>query len=236
LGPNDLIYARWPLAGAWLFALLTLLCAASAVAAGFLLVRAFDSRREVSPAVAIILVMLASQAAAIVIVSTHFRFWNVAGVPAPSLDRYLLPVLPLALAALLWSVRHIEVHLPLAWYSAGVLALFAVVGTRDNIAFHQANWDLARQAVDSGIPIEKLDGGGSWTGYYLGERSYSENGIGAPVPGRWWLGLYGTVIDPEYMISSVELSGYTTVQQYSYDLWLDTRPAALYLLHRDAPP
>jgi len=161
----------------------------------------------------------------------------VAGLPAPSLDRYLLPLMPLAIALTLWAVRDVEFHLPLAWYVAGVLAVFAVVGTRDNLAFHQAQWALAQEAVDSGIPLTQLDGGGSWTGYYLGERSYAERGIhtnnGDP---RWWLTLYGSIVDPEYTIATKELPGYTTVRRHSYDLWLDSRPTALYLLHRNEPP
>jgi hypothetical protein len=86
------------------------------------------------------------------------------------------------------------------------------------------------------VPLTKLDAGGSWTGYQLGEQSYAENGIGPAYPGRWWLGLYGTVIDPEYVITTIEMSGYTTVRAYRYSLWLDNRPAVLYLQHRDGPP
>lgn len=236
LGPNDLIFARGPLAGEWLSSLLTLLCATSAVGVGFLLIRAFDADRRIGPGIAVVLAALACQAVAAVLVSTHFRFWMIGGVPSPSLDRYLLPLLPLALAAVLWAVRNVEIHLPLAWYVTAVLAVFAVVGTRDNIVFHQANWDLARTAVASGIPLTKLDAGGSWTGFYLGERSYSEVGIVPTYDGRWWLSLYGSVIDPEYVISAAELPGYTTISAHPYSLWLDTRPTTLYLLHRDEPP
>ncbi|MBX7111694.1 MAG: glycosyltransferase family 39 protein [Dehalococcoidia bacterium] len=235
LGPNDLLVARSPLAGLWFFTALTLACAVSAVVAGFLVIRAVSARLP-SANVTMVLVAFGIQAVLVVIVSTHFRYWTVAGLPAPSLDRYLLPLLPLALALVLWSVRDVDVHLPLTWYVVGVLAVFAVVGTRDNLAFHQAQWALAQEAVDSGIPLTQLDGGGSWTGYYLGERSYAERGIHNNGDARWWLTLYGSIIDPEYAIATKELPGYTTVSTYPYDLWLDTRPTALYLLHRNGTP
>ncbi|MGE0136131.1 MAG: ArnT family glycosyltransferase [Dehalococcoidia bacterium] len=236
IGPNDLLVSRAALAGQWFFTALTLLCAASAVVAGFLVIRALGIRRPSANAT-MVLVAFAIQAVLVVIVSTHFRYWTVAGLPAPSLDRYLLPLLPLSIALTLWAVRDVRAHLPLAWYATGVLALFAVIGTRDNIAFHQAQWEVAREAADSGIPLTQLDGGGSWTGYYLGERSYAERGIhtnnGDP---RWWLTLYGSIVDPEYTVAATELPGYTTVSRYPYDLWLDSRPTALYLLHRDEGP
>lgn len=235
LGPNDLLVAREPLAGLWFFTSLTLLCAVSAVVAGFLVIRAVGARRPSANAT-MVLVAFAIQAVLVVIVSTHFRYWTVAGLPAPSLDRYLLPLLPLALALVLWAVRDVEVHIPLAWYVTGVLAVFAVVGTRDNLAFHQAQWALAREAVDSGISLTQLDGGGSWTGYYLGERSYAEGGFHNNGESRWWLSLYGSIVDPEYTIATKELPGYTTVSRHPYDLWLDSRPTALYLLHRNEPP
>jgi 4-amino-4-deoxy-L-arabinose transferase-like glycosyltransferase len=236
LGPNDLIYARWPLAGEWLFSMITVVSAASAIAAGFLIIRAFDFHRRLDPGLAVVLVTLLVQGGAVVIVSTHFRFWHYGGVLSPSLDRYLLPLVPLGIVLVAWAVRDFEVHLPLAWYAAAVLAVFAVVGTRDNLVFHEATWDLARETVASGVPLTKLDAGGSWTGYQVGEQSYAENRIGPAYPGRWWLGLYGTVIDPEYVITTIEMTGYTTVRAYRYSLWLDNRPAVLYLQHRDGPP
>ena len=233
LGPNDLLYARWPIAGRWLLLGITVLCTASTVGAGFLVVRALDVSRR-SAGLSVILATFAVQAGAVIIVSTHFRYWMIGGVPSPSLDRYLLPLLPLALVTLLWAVRNIEVHLPLAWYVAVVLAVFAVAGTRDNLSFHQAQWDVAQAAVDSGIPLTQLDAGASWTGSHVGERSYLERGITAANP--WWLGLYGSLIDPQYVVSTVEVTGFTTVSKHPYSLWLDTRPTALYLLHRDPPP
>ncbi len=162
LGPNDLFGGgRRPLAGSGVRAAITLLCAASAVVAGFLLIRAFDRDRGRHAGVVMVLATLAVQGAGALIVSTHFRYWVIQGVPAPSLDRYLLPLLPLALVAVVWAVRNVQVHLPLAWYVTAVLAVFAVAGTRDNIAFHQANWDLAQDAIDSGIPLTRLDAGAS---------------------------------------------------------------------------
>jgi 4-amino-4-deoxy-L-arabinose transferase-like glycosyltransferase len=231
LGPNDLLFGRLPLVGTTVLALITLVCAISVLVCGLLVIRALQSRLLTAPAV--VLAALATQAAMTFIVSTHFRFWSIDGVPTPSLDRYLLPLMPMAVAAVVWAVRDVNFSLPLGWYGALVLGAFAVVGTRDNIAFHEATWDLARIADESGIPPMQLDAGASWSGYHIGEASYEQVGVVAAPDRRWWLGLFAGAIEPKFIISGAEHHGYTTLREYPYDLWLDTRPVSLYLLRRD---
>jgi hypothetical protein len=185
----------------------------------------------------LVLATLAWQCLGAFVVSTHFRLWTtIDGITSPSLDRYLLPLMPLSIALALWAVRNVQFSLPLAGYAAFVLAVFAVAGTRDNLVFHQAQWAFARHAQELGIAPLKLDAGASWGGFHYGEQSYAEVGIVPVYDRRWWLGLFAGIVDPQYAISTAEHYGYVTVEVYPYDLWLDTRPAHLYLIRRENVP
>jgi hypothetical protein len=58
--------------------------------------------------------VLVLQAAGTLPSSFSFFNWYVDGLPAPSLDRYLLPLLPLAVVLLLWALGSARLSLPLA--------------------------------------------------------------------------------------------------------------------------
>ena len=261
LGPNDLLIARSPVADPWFFSTLTLVCTAAALAMVPLLIRALDAvRSDAGPraqrlaiggehgggagtaergggldggrdGVTVLLSLLAWQGVGGLLVSTHFRYWMIGGVSAPSLDRYLLPLLPLALAALVWAVRDLRLSLTAGWWFALLFGIVAVVGTRDNIVFHEVTWELARVANAEGVPNLKLDAGAAWDGYYVGEYSYERIGIGVVQDPRWWIGLFAPAIDSEYLITVEPPPGHTVVHQVSSRLWLDPE-AQQYLVRR----
>ena len=157
--------------------------------------------------VTVLLSLLAWQGVGGLLVSTHFRYWMIGGVSAPSLDRYLLPLLPLALAALVWAVRDLRLSLTAGW------------------------WELARVANAEGVPNLPLDAGAAWDGYYVGEYSYERIGIGVVQDPRWWIGLFAPAIDSEYLITVEPPPGHTVVHQVSSRLWLDPE-AQQYLVRR----
>ncbi len=238
IGPNDLIAARPELLGHGTRDVLTVLCVAAAVAAGFMVISALArwSDYDLGDRRAIILVL--SQAAVMfggaLVVSSHFRNWSYEGVASPTLDRYFLPLVPVLVAALMWSLRDVPFSMPLAWWVTLFLGLFAVAGTRDSLEFHRQNWELAREANALGISNRILDAGASWDGYHLGEESLAEVGY-RPKPGLlWWFSIYTPIIDPKYSIATKPVPRFTDVViEKRYDLWLDSRPARLYLLRRD---
>jgi hypothetical protein len=240
IGPNDLMKARTAIYTGTTREALTLVCTVAALVVGLVVIRGLAGWRERSApdrrAVSMLLGMLIVNSIAALIISSQFRHWRIEGQPAPSLDRYLLPLLPLAIGLLLWALRDARFSLRLGWGVALFLALFSVAGTRDNIAFHQAQWDLAREAQRAGVPDLQLDAGASWDGYLLGETSLETLGYVAR-PGFWWLGLYAPIIDPRYAISTEPVPRYThVVIEKQYDLWLDSRHARLLLLRRDDVP
>lgn len=236
LGPNDLEVGRDAVLGADGRSLITLLSVIAALLGGLVVIGAPPSPGARRPGAILVAVGVATHAVAAVLVSVHFRGWTIDGLPAPSLDRYLLPLLPLTIALVAWGLRGLRVPTDLGWLWAAAMAVFAVAGTRDNIVFHREAWALARQATDAGVPLLELDGGASWDGYFLGEYSYEQVGLAAESGRQWWLVLFAPVIDPRYVVSTTPVEGYEVALEHPYDLWLDTRPVQLYLLRREDAP
>lgn len=235
LGPNDLVVGRSPIADRWVFEVLTIAATVAAIGVGLLVSRSLHAPRADRERVTLVLAALAWQGVGALVVSTHFRNWSLDGISAPSLDRYLLPLLPLAVAVGIWAIRDLGPSLRVGWWVALLVGAFAVAGTHDNLVYHEAVWELARIAKTDGVPDLRLDAGGAWDGYYEGEYSLAqENPIGASNP-RWWISLFAPAIDPEYSISSWPLNGHTTLRTYPYHLWLDPT-AELFLVRRNEPP
>ncbi len=161
--------------------------------------------------------------------SFHFRSWS------GSLDRYLLPLLPLAICLGLWAVRDLRLSLPTAWVLVAMLALFAVAGTRDFLVFQGATWDLARHANDLGIADTQLDAGASWDGYHLYEYGRDYHIPPQTAQAVWWIKLFAPATDSRYVIAHTPLDYYTVVERVGYSSWLQRGPLYLYLLqHIDA--
>ncbi len=235
LGPNDLIAARAPVTNLSVLWAITALCILAALIGGVLLIRALTARDTDRRGITVVLSLLAYQVVGVFVVSVHFRFWVIDSLSAPSLDRYLLPIMPLTIVAVAWALRDARTSLPLGWAAVLLLGAFAVVGTRDNIAFHEAQWSLARAANGAGIGNLHLDAGASWDGYYVGEYSYEVVGLPGPQNRPWWLQLFAPAIDPHYTIAMQPVPGNTVVMEQSARLWLDP-DARLYLLRRGDIP
>lgn len=171
--------------------------------------------------------------------SFTFRNWTFRGYNAPSLDRYLLPLLPLVLWLLLWAVRQIRWQTAIAWALTLVMAFFSIAGTRDFLTFHMAIWNLAQQVVDEGVPLTKLDAGAAWDGYHLYEYSIA-NDIHTTAPLPWWIGLFAPADTCEYIIAGQPADDfsdlYGPIRRVEYSTWLNGNPTYLYLLRRHDVP
>jgi len=158
--------------------------------------------------------------------SFHFRNWII------SVDRYLLPLVPIVIALLLWSLRDVSLMKPLAWIMVVLYASFSIAGTRDMLVFQDATWNLANQAIEDGVPLTALDAGASWDGYYLYEYSIA-NEIPQQTPGGpWWTHLFGPATTSDYVVSTAPLPGYEVVREARYSSWLDRESHPMYLLCR----
>lgn len=173
--------------------------------------------------------------------------WQVIGVLPPSyhyigwaagsLDRYLLPLAPLAIALGLWGLRGVRVALPLAWLVVAALALFVVAGTRDYLAFMQAVWKMGDDAVAAGVPLDRLDAGSGWDGYHLYEQGLANHTRSrTPKGGPWWVYFYAPATDSAYIVTSKPRPGYITVRQTPYSSWLQRQQTTLLLQRRWGVP
>ena len=176
-------------------------------------------------------------------------FWQFAGMFPPSyhylnrgisLDRYLLPLVPLAIALLLWAVRDLSLFQPAAWAGVALFAVVSTAGTRDYLVFMDAVWDMARYANTQGIPNTRLDAGSGWDGYHLYTMMLDE-GITrsrAPRGSPWWLYFYAKPTDASYVVSTNPRvpKGYIQVAARPYDQWLEDDPVYVYLMRRSPAP
>jgi hypothetical protein len=164
--------------------------------------------------------------------SYHYIGWA-----AGSLDRYLLPLAPLAVALALWGLRGVRLALPLGWALAIALGLFAVAGTRDYLVFMREVWAMGDRAVAAGVSLNRLDAGSGWDGYHLYEygREYRIRSR-TPKGGPWWVYFYAPATDSAYVVAGKLLPGHFVVARRPYSSWLLRKPANLYLLRRRGAP
>lgn len=166
-------------------------------------------------------------------------FWQILGILPPSfhfhdwiisLDRYLLPLVPIVIVLLLWSLRGSSLHLPTAWILTALIAAFSIIGTRDFFTFQEATWDMAAFAVDAGVPITELDAGASWDGYYLYDYSIENDIEQQTLGGPWWTELFGPATNSNYVVATRALPGYDVIAGKPYSSWLEDEPQTMYLL------
>lgn len=153
-----------------------------------------------------------------------------------SLDRYLLPLLPLTIVLALWALRDRRLFQPLGWLIIAAVSVFSVMGTRDYLVYMDAVWDYATYANGLGIDNQHLDAGAAWDGYHTYTFAL-ENNIGARSPAEpdrpWWMTFYGTASDGSYVVSGTPRNGYTIVESRLYGQWLRDGPTLLFLLRRN---
>lgn len=231
VGPTDLIGGR-PLAISPRWSKpITLVCLASAALFGLMIARGIRQRPTANRASASLLMVIGLiQVAGVLPPSYHFRDWII------SVDRYLLPIVPFAICLAMWAIRDVPINTVRAWGLATVMALFSIIATRDFIVFEQENWSFAQYAVESGVPLTKLDAGASWDGYHLYEDAAAQGIVQTTPWGPWWTYLFGPSTDSTYLVSSTPAPGYVVIEQREYSSWLVDETAKLYILRRETIP
>ena len=229
IGPPDVLgsrpalwdteFRRWLTAASVLGALLLLAILASRIG---------SARTVLRSRAGLIVAMLSVQV--IGILPPSFQYFN----RGYSLDRYLLPLLPLTIVLVLWALRDRWLLQPLGWAMIAATAVFSVMGTRDYLVYMDSVWGYARYANTLGINNQLLDAGAAWDGYYL--YTYGlENGISPRTQGPdrpWWVTFYGAPTDSTFVISGTPRDGYRIVESRTYDSWLRDDPQFLFLLRR----
>ena len=232
IGPEDLIAARPILLDQTQRVGLTVGCALASILVGWIvLARLSETHEFFGSSAGIVTGIALSQLAGTVPPSVHFIGWG------GTLDRYLLPLLPFALLALLWTVGRARLLLPLAWLPVLAMAAWSVAGTRDHLAWLNGVWSIAQEANALGIPDTRLDAGAGWDGFHLYVSPPGRPSRSLDPP--WWADLFAPSTDSSYIVAGEHLPGYPVVLERSYWSWLHQRALPLYLLRRpgiDGPP
>jgi hypothetical protein len=233
LGPPDVLGSRPILLGPDMRAVLTIVCFAASLLLALVAARAMGAAPSLERTRAgLVLAIGLGQVVGVMPPSYHYIGWA-----SGSLDRYLLPLVPLAIALALWGLRDVRMALPLGWIVAAALAVFAVAGTRDYLVYMRAVWSMGEEAVAAGVPLDRLDAGSGWDGYHLYERGL-ETPIRSRTPkgGPWWVYFYAPATDSAYVVSGKPLPRHFVVARRPYSSWLQTRPTNLFLLRRFGEP
>ena len=150
-----------------------------------------------------------------------------------SLDRYLLPLLPLGIALFLWSSREIAINEAIGWLAIAAFAVVSIAGTRDYLTYMTTVWNTATLANQIGIPNEHLDAGAAWDGYHLYTEALDQGITKARTRnGPWWVYFYGKPTDSSYVVAGRKLNGYVTVTSRSFHPWLWGDKQTIYLLRK----
>ncbi|MEA2584257.1 MAG: hypothetical protein QOF33_2342 [Thermomicrobiales bacterium] len=225
LGPGDLRGGRpWPVDPAvadWL----TYTCAVASIAFAAMLARRIATLRTDHTAALTVMIGF-GQVIGIMPPSYHFRNWII------SVDRYLLPLLPFALALGLWALRGARLSLPVGWLVVAAIGLVSVAGTRDMLVFQQAVWDMARTANALGVKDTRLDAGAAWDGYHLYEYSRAHGIPTQTKGGPWWTDLFGPATDSSYVVATSPQQVYDVVLRTEYSSWIQRESVYVYLLRR----
>jgi hypothetical protein len=233
LGAPDVRGSRPILLGPEIRAALTVVCLMASLLLALLAARAVGAppSRERARAGLVLSIGL-GQVLGVMPPSYHYIGWA-----AGSLDRYLLPLVPLTIALALWALRGVRIALPLGWIVVAALALFSVAGTRDYLVFMREVWAMGEEATAAGVPLDRLDAGSAWDGYYLYEYGL-EHRVRSRTPkgGPWWVYFYAPATDSAYVVASKPLPGYHVIKQRPYSSWLQREPTNLYLLNRTGVP
>jgi hypothetical protein len=148
-------------------------------------------------------------------------------------ERYFLPILPLSIVLLLEAARRIRPLLPLAAVSLLAIGIFSVGLMWDYFDWHAVRWTESQALVSRGLPLEKLDAGYDWSGWFLSDEAYAYvEAEKLPVT----IDIFHYVIDPEYMVTFTAQPGYQAAQAWPF--YSPFRPHGadhLLLLKRVAP-
>jgi hypothetical protein len=171
--------------------------------------------------------------------------WQMIGILPPSyhylnrgvtLDRYLLPMIPILIILTLWGLRDVELLHSVAWVALAVVAVFSIAGVRDYLVFMGAVWEMAEVANENGVENDRLDAGSGWDGYHLYTMMLDQNLTRARSPrgSPWWVYFYAKPTDSSYIVATDPdvRRGYVVVASREYDQWLNDEPTRVYLLAR----
>lgn len=232
LGPPDVRGSRPRLFEQPFFDWLTALCLISTCLLAIIIARGvMQDSSQLRGGAGMVVAILAGQVAGVLPPSYHYLNRGY------SLDRYLLPILPLSLILVLWGLGNLRIIAPIGWVIVLTLALFSMAATRDYLRYLDTAWNVADYAIEQGAHPDQIDAGAAWVGYHLYTDGV-ERGItrARTRDGPWWTFFYGKATDSSYVVSSRRQDGYVTVAAIPYPSLLQSDQTVLLLLRRTTAP
>jgi len=147
-------------------------------------------------------------------------------------DRYLLPILPFAIATTILGNPKMDLGIP-SIALAGVLALYAIAGTHDYMAWNQARYQALANLERTGASPREIDGGFEYNAWHLAAElgtwpTKEEARPGKPDDAKsWWW-----VVDDRYTLVFRPLPGYSISARVPYHRWLPPGTDAIYVVER----
>jgi hypothetical protein len=106
------------------------------------------------------------------------------------------------------------------------LATFAVLGTRDYLAWNRLRWTaLSELMAEEKLTPADIDGGFEFNGLYLYDPAYKED----PAKSWYW------VDRDSYVLSFGKLPGFDIIKLYCYSHWLPPYVGTIFVLKKNAP-
>lgn len=152
-----------------------------------------------------------------------------------SFDRYFLPLIPLAIVLGLWAAQELRPSPTFLLLGLLGMALFSLAGTHDWFSHNRLRWQLGHELVARGVPLEQIDAGMEWDGWFLYEYSQQHKLRPRAADGPFWTQRIAPATDSTYVVSFSPLPGYEVRQRREYPSWLHREPVYLYLLQRRTP-
>ncbi len=149
-------------------------------------------------------------------------------------DRYLLPLLPLAIAAVVAVSPGLRPR-PAALVGLAMMSAYSVAGTHDYLAWNRARWELLGQLEARGVSAREIDGGVEYNASRLAAElrtaptdAEARRGQPAAAKSWWW------VVDDRWIIAFSPLDGYRVADSRPYPRWLPpTAEGRVLLLERE---
>ncbi len=149
-------------------------------------------------------------------------------------DRYLLPIIPFALAAALASEPRLKPRAA-SWLLLAAIAAYGVTGTHDYMAWNRARHAGLEALAGQGFTPREIDGGMEYNAWHLAPvlgswPSDEEIKPGQPASRKsWWW-----VVDDRFVASFRPLDGYRVKQTLPYRRWLPPGDSQVLILERES--
>jgi hypothetical protein len=148
-------------------------------------------------------------------------------------DRYLLVIVPFALAATCVSATARVGRSSVV--ASLLLAFYAIAGTHDYLAWNRARYAGLAELTEAGVSPREIDGGMEFNAWKLAATlgtwpTNAEARVGQPPTRKsWWW-----VVDDRYVASFRPLPDYTVRRALPYQRWLPPGEGHVFILERAA--